>query len=122
MKKAVSILLCTLLLTIFCSGAFAVSPDSLHIKPADFSDSVSPYMDGSAMCPSCGAQGTAVSTWPEYTYYYTYIWQSYCCYSEKCRGTTTWTVLIAALENMHDEENPESNVCSDSHQQNGILH
>lgn len=60
-------------------------------------------------------QGTSVASWPEYTYYYTYWWETLRCDNASCSNYgKTWTILIMAVENISDEVESNTTTCNNS--------
>lgn len=60
-------------------------------------------------------QGTSVASWPEYTYYYIYWWETLRCDNASCSNYgKTWTILIMAVENISDEVESDTTTCNNS--------
>lgn len=117
MKKLISVFLCAVLIvSVFSANAFAASPDTFHTDSLScHTTKVAPCIEGSHFCSSCGMQGTSVASWPEYTYYYTYWWETLRCDNASCSNYgKTWTILIMAVENISDEVESDTTTCNNS--------
>lgn len=117
MKKLISVFLCAVLIvSVFSANAFAASPDTFHTDSLNcHTTEVAPCIEGSHFCSSCGMQGTSVASWPEYTYYYTYWWETLRCDNASCSNYgKTWTILIMAVENISDEVESDTTTCNNS--------
>ena len=118
MKKLISVFLCAVLIvSVFSANAFAASPDTFHTDSLScHTTEVAPCIEGSHFCSSCGMQGTSVASWPEYTYYYTYWWETLRCdNASSCSNYgKTWTILIMAVENISDEVESDTTTCNNS--------
>lgn len=117
MKKLISVFLCAVLIvSVFSANAFAASPDIFHTDSLScHTTEVAPCIEGSHFCSSCGMQGTSVASWPEYTYYYTYWWETLRCDNASCSNYgKTWTILIMAVENISDEVESDTTTCNNS--------
>ena len=117
MKNLNTVVICAVLIvSVYSANAFAASPDTFHTDSLScHTTEVAPCIEGSHFCSSCGMQGTSVASWPEYTYYYTYWWETLRCDNASCSNYgKTWTILIMAVENISDEVESDTTTCNNS--------